>query len=61
MIKIRVQGTPNDQKWFNNFLNSCTLFNIVSNSEILKNKDTKKYFRVFYDIEIVEKRRRGTI
>ena len=51
MLKLRIQGTTNDIKWFQKILNRNKKLNIISISEPYKNVGTKKYFRVYMDVE----------
>jgi len=44
MLKIRLQGTTNDIKWFK----KITVLDI---SETYANKGTKKYFRMYAEVE----------
>lgn len=51
MIKIRIQGTTNDLKWFKKVLSRNKKIRIRSISEPMPNKGTKKYFRMYADLE----------
>jgi hypothetical protein len=51
MIKLRIQGTMNDIEWFKEEIEKSKNIKINSISEPLANKGTKKYFRVYADIE----------
>ena len=51
MLKIRLQGTTNELKWFRKILEKNDNFKILSISEPYVNKGTNKYFRVYVDIE----------
>lgn len=51
MLKIRIQGTINDIKWFERLLLRSKELNIISFSEPYSNVGTKKYFRVYIDVE----------
>ncbi|MEE1257990.1 MAG: hypothetical protein UHN47_15985 [Lachnospiraceae bacterium] len=51
MLKLRIQGTTNDIKWFEKHLERSKRMKIISKSEPYKNVGTKKYFRVYVDIE----------
>lgn len=55
MLKIRLQGTTNDMKWFRKILERDRRIKILSISEPFANKGTKKYFRVYADIEKIRK------
>lgn len=50
MIKIRMQGTTKDLKWFKKVLERNKKLEIKSMSEPMPNKGTKKYFRVYADL-----------
>ena len=45
MLKIRLQGTTNELKWFRKILEKNSNFEILSISEPYANKGTNKYFR----------------
>ena len=51
MLKIRLQGTTNELKWFRKILEKNDNFKILSISEPYVNKGTHKYFRVYVDID----------
>lgn len=51
MLKIRLQGTTNELKWFRKILEKNSNFEILSISEPYANKGTNKYFRVYVDVE----------
>lgn len=55
MLKIRLQGTTNDMKWFRKILERDRRIKILNISEPFANKGTKKYFRVYADIEKIRK------
>lgn len=46
MLKIRLQGTTNDIKWFQKILQRDKRINVLEMSEKYANKGTKKYFGV---------------
>lgn len=50
MLKIRLQGTTNDLKWFQKILERDKRIHVLSISEPFANKGTKKYFRVYADV-----------
>ena len=50
MIKIRLQGTTRDIKWFLRLLRQDTRFFMVDPSEPMDIKGTKKYKRVYSQI-----------
>ncbi|MCF2683813.1 MAG: hypothetical protein Q4E91_03155 [Lachnospiraceae bacterium] len=51
MLKIRLQGTTNDIKWFRKILERDKRVNVLQISEPFTNKGTKKYFRVYAEVE----------
>lgn len=51
MLKIRLQGTTNDIKWFKKILERDKRIKVLQVSEPYTNKGTNKYFRVYADVE----------
>jgi hypothetical protein len=51
MIKVRIQGTTNDIKWFKKVIERNKKIRISSISDPLPNMGTKKYFRMYADLE----------
>ena len=51
MLKIRLQGTTNDIKWFRKILERDKRIQVLDISEQFANKGTKKYFRVYAEVE----------
>ena len=51
MLKIRLQGTTNDIKWFQKILQRDKRINVLEMSEKYANKGTNKYFRVYAEID----------
>ena len=51
MLKIRLQGTTNDIKWFKKILERDKRINVLGVSEQFANKGTKNYFRVYAEVE----------
>lgn len=51
MLKVRLQGTTNEIKWFRKILERDKRINVLRISEPFANKGTKKFFRVYADIE----------
>lgn len=51
MLKIRLQGTMKDLKWFKKILERDRRITVLSVSEPFANKGTNRYFRVYADIE----------
>ena len=50
MLKIRVQGTMRDMKWFFRLMKQDTRFFMVEPSEPMSIKGTKKYKRIYTQI-----------
>lgn len=50
MLKIRLQGTTNDIKWFKN-IGERQRIALLEISQPFPNKGTKKYFRVYAEVE----------
>lgn len=51
MLKLRLQGTTNDIKWFRKILERDKRIKVIDFSEFYQNKGTKRYFRVYVNIE----------
>lgn len=51
MLKIRLQGTTRDIKWFRKILERDKRIKVLEISEPFANKGTNKYFRVYAEIE----------
>ena len=51
MLKIRLQGTTNDIKWFKKILERDKRITVLDISETYTNKGTKKYFRMYAEVE----------
>ena len=51
MLKIRIQGTIPDMKWFWQLLERQEEAEILRRSEAYANKGTKKYLRMYADVE----------
>ena len=51
MLKIRLQGTTNDIKSFKKILERDNRIKVLDISDSYANKGTKKYFRVYAEIE----------
>ena len=51
MLKIRLQGTTNDIKWFKKILERDKRITVLDISETYANKGTKKYFRMYAEVE----------
>ena len=52
MVKIRLQGTTNDIKRLKRCIERNKRIKVLSVSETLPNKGTKKYFRQYMDVLI---------
>ena len=55
MLKIRLQGTRRDIRWFKGLLERHEEVNVQEVSEPFANKGTNKYFRVYAEVEKEEK------
>ena len=51
MLKIRLQGTMNDIKWFQKMITEMKQVSNIEFSEPFANKGTTKYVRVYGEIE----------
>jgi len=51
MLKLRLQGTTNDIKWFRKILERDKRIKVTQFSELFQNKGTNKFFRVYADVE----------
>ena len=51
MLKIRLQGTTNDIKWFKKILERDKRIALLEISQPFPNMGTKKYFRVYAEVE----------
>ena len=51
ILKIRMQGTVQDIQWFKGLLERHKEIKVKSVSEPFANKGTKRYFRVYAEIE----------
>jgi len=50
MLKIRLQGTKNDIKWFKKILEQHPKIDMEEFSDCFPNKGTNKYYRVYAEI-----------
>lgn len=55
MLKVRLQGTIRDIRWFRRLLDCHEEVEVKEVSEPFANKGTNKYFRVYAEIEKAEK------
>lgn len=51
MLKIRLQGTLRDIRWFRKLIEQHEEIEVLRTSEPFANKGTNKYFRVYSEIE----------
>lgn len=51
MLKVRLQGTKGDIRWFNELLKNHKEVLVTEVSDIYDNKGTKKYFREYVEVE----------
>ena len=55
MLKIRLQGTQQDIRWFSKILQRHKLIKVLQISELFENKGTTKYYRTYAEVEKSEK------
>lgn len=55
MLKIRLQGTVRDIRWFKRLLEKHSEIRVIQVSEIFSNKGTNRYFRSYAEIDRIEK------
>ena len=55
MLKIRLQGTVRDIRWFKRLLEKHPGIRVIQVSEIFSNKGTNRYFRFYAEIDRIEK------
>lgn len=51
MLKIRLMETKNDIKWFRKILERNPKVEVTEFSEMFSNKGTKKFYRVYVEVE----------
>lgn len=51
MLKIRLQGTKNDIKWFKKILDRYPKLEVLEFSDYFENKGTQKYYRVYAEVK----------
>ncbi|MGN0375267.1 MAG: hypothetical protein ACI4EN_07185 [Butyrivibrio sp.] len=51
MLKIRLQGTRNDIKWFDKILQRHPKVEVTEQSELYQNKGTNKYYRQYVEVK----------
>lgn len=57
MLKIRLQGTVKDIRWFKRLLEKHPEIRVLQMSEILSNKGTNRYFRSYIEAERMKKKK----
>ncbi len=57
MLKIRMQGTLRDLKWFRQLLERSEEVQVNRVSEAFANKGTKRFFRMYAEVEKAEKQK----
>ena len=57
MLKIRLQGTVKDIRWFKRLLEKHPEIRVLQVSEIFSNKGTNRYFRSYVEVEKKEEER----
>jgi len=55
MLKIRMQGTAKDLKWFRKLLEGNKELRVMRVSEAFANKGTKNFFRMYAEVEKADK------
>lgn len=56
MLKLRLQGTKNDIRWFLKILSRDKRFDVENTSTFFSNKGTEKYKRLYTEIYRKDKR-----
>ena len=56
MLKIRLQGTVRDIRWFKRLLERHPEIRVLQVSEIFSNKGTNRYFRSYAEVEKKDKK-----
>ena len=51
MLKIRMQGTLGDLRWFRRLLEQSETVRVMRVSEAFANKGTKRFFRMYAEVE----------
>ncbi len=51
MLKIRIQGSRKDIRWFQRLLEQSKEIDVMQISEMYANKGTSRYFRVYAEVE----------
>lgn len=55
MLKIRLQGTTKDIRWFKMILEKHLGIRILRMSDVFSNKGTNRYFRMYVEVEREER------
>ncbi len=55
MLKIRLQGTTKDIRWFKTILEKHSGIRVLQISDIFSNKGTNRYFRTYAEVERKER------
>lgn len=55
MLKIRLQGTTKDIRWFKTILEKNSGIRALQISDIFSNKGTNRYFRTYVEVEREER------
>ena len=50
MLKIRLQGTKNDIKWFKKIMERHPKIEVKEFSDYFQNKGTQRYYRVYTEV-----------
>lgn len=58
MLKIRLQGTVKDIRWFKRLLEKHQEIQVRQMSDIFSNKGTSRYFRSYVELDRKEKEER---
>ena len=58
MLKIRLQGTVKDIRWFKRLLEKQQEIQVRQMSDIFSNKGTSRYFRSYVELDRKEKEER---
>jgi len=51
MLKVRLMGTKNDNKWFGKILQRSSKIEVTEFSDLFPNKGTKKYYRAYVEVK----------
>ena len=51
MLKVRLQGTVSDMKWFRQLMEKHDEIEVIRASEPKTNRGTDRYFRVYVEVE----------